>query len=280
MSTEKGRKWGTDTYSKWDNLEESTTAEKQSVQPTTFTLGSSVPEAAGELELNVYYSDEDVKRLVNIEATNEVWALDVLSLRFFSSSGLVSKRTGEMGAARPLVIMLSSLYPIGRLIEYRLCENTAEPQKMPTPEEVAKLVKEAVLNPQDKGAQRRPSKVVFTSSDLYHSCKTSLKEVMIEPCWVENVAEGLAEYVKEISKKMVDDGKADRDESTADLKSMESKFGKDKAGAFYGVYREVLEKKPWGTMNERQCFRVEGAGKAGRPIWVAAVGSGDGGSDG
>ncbi|GMI43211.1 hypothetical protein TrCOL_g2609 [Triparma columacea] len=280
MSAEKGRKWGTDTYSKWDNLEETTTIEKQSIQPTTFTLGSSVPEAEGELELKNYYTKEDVKRLSNIDATNEVWALDVLPLRFFSSSGMVSKRTGEMVAARPLVIMLSSLYPIGRLIEYRLCKNSAEPHKMPTPEEVAKLIIEAVLNPQDKGAQRRPSKVVFTSSGLYHWCKTSLKEIVIEPCWVENMADGLGEYIKEISKKMVQDGKADRDESTAELKSMDSKYGKDKARAFYEVYKEMLEKKPWGTMNERQCFRVEGAGKDGRPIWVASVGSGQGGSDG
>jgi hypothetical protein len=100
MSAEKGRKWGTDTYSKWDNLEETTTIEKQSIQPTTFTLGSSVPEAEGELELKNYYTKEDVKRLSNIDATNEVWALDVLPLRFFSSSGMVSKRTGEMVAAR------------------------------------------------------------------------------------------------------------------------------------------------------------------------------------
>ena len=103
-----------------------------------------------------------------------------------------------------------------------MCENNAEPHKMPTVLEVVRFVKEAMINPQDKGAQRRPSKIVFTSAYLYHWCKTSLKEVSVEPCWVENVADGLGEYVKEISKKMLDEGRADRDEKTADEKSMES----------------------------------------------------------
>ena len=116
-----GRKWGTDTYSKWDNLEEleSTSTEKQSVQATTFTLGTSIPEPETDLDLKVYYGKDEVKMMTNMGATNEVWALDVLPLRFFSSSGERSKVDGGMLPARPMVVMLSSLYPVGRLIEYR-----------------------------------------------------------------------------------------------------------------------------------------------------------------
>jgi len=147
---------------------------------------------------------------------------------------------------------------------------------MPTVSEVLDLLKDAVYNPPDKGKQRRPGKVVFTSSSLYHGCKTTVKEVEIEPCWVENSADGLEEYVKEISRKMVLDGRADRDETTADMKSMDASFDKKDVGIFYGIYGEVLGRKPWGDMNERQSFRVEGAGVGGAPVWVVVVGGGGG----
>jgi len=140
------QKWGTDTYSKWDNMEdlEMTSDEKQSIVPTNFSLGPNMepPVPASSPPLQNHFMASDIKKLSKLEQTNAVWAFDVLKLRMFSSSGRVSPVTNKPYPCRPACMVLSALYPIGRMMDYRLTKNSMEPHKDPTIEEILDIIKQ------------------------------------------------------------------------------------------------------------------------------------------
>ena len=136
-----------------------------------------------------------------------------------------------------------------------------------------------MINPSDSSPQSRPAKVVFTSPVLFHVMKKSLMEIEVEPCFVENVANGLAENIKAISQQMVKDGLADRDASTADQPSLSSRFTVEVVRTFYEIYAKLLKRKPHEALDSpRKVFRVENCvSEYQQPMWVSVVGSSEDG---
>lgn len=93
------RKWGTDTYSKFDSITDLDSESLQSVTSTNFTLGSPPPPPPNLVDV-MYASEKLKKRVLNVEKNNGVWAVDVLPLRLWSAS----VETGMEGRPYPVQV--------------------------------------------------------------------------------------------------------------------------------------------------------------------------------
>ncbi|GMI10989.1 hypothetical protein TrLO_g9312 [Triparma laevis f. longispina] len=242
------RKWGTDTYSKFDSITDLDSETLQSVTSTNFTLGSPPPPPPNLVDV-MYASEKLKKRVLNVEKNNGVWAVDVLPLRLWSAS-VETGMEGRPYPVQPLTILLSTLYPKGQLLTYKI-NTLPSPESPPSNENVIELVINQILNP-DYSPSYKPTKLVFTDSILYHELSHTIRGLDIEPCYVETHANGLIEYVETISKRLKKEGVGDYDEDCFE----KEKLGFKGVPYFYETYKEILEKKIWEGFSVRQSFKM------------------------
>ncbi|GMI12636.1 hypothetical protein TrVE_jg3110 [Triparma verrucosa] len=259
-----GRKWGTDTYSKFDSITDQDEETLQSVTTTEFTLGAPPPPPVN-LTDKLYTTDALKGRVLNVEKNNAVWAVDILPLRLWSASTTKSKlNDNKPYPVQPLTILLSTLYPKGQLLNYKI-NSLPSPESKPSNENVIDIIIKQILNP-DYSPSYKPSKLVFTDSDLYHELGYTVRGLAIEPCYVNNCADGLMEYVEQISKRLKKEGVGDYDDDVFD----KEKVGFKRTRHFYATYKKLLENKSWDVFSIRQSFRMV---TNGRTFYVCCLGS-------
>eukprot|EP00518_Triparma_eleuthera_P006445 CAMPEP_0182477514 /NCGR_PEP_ID=MMETSP1319-20130603/30975_1 /TAXON_ID=172717 /ORGANISM="Bolidomonas pacifica, Strain RCC208" /LENGTH=305 /DNA_ID=CAMNT_0024678755 /DNA_START=41 /DNA_END=954 /DNA_ORIENTATION=+ len=264
------RKWGTDTYSKFDNLDDGYTPAET---PTSFSLSTPPPPstAPGPSLLSSSLKSRLSKLRSNSDGlSNQVWSVDVLPLRVFSAS--------PSGPVRPLITLLCCLYPTGQLLHYAI-ESGEDPSEPPAQEKVLDLITNQILSP-SVGPQTLPSRIVFTNPDLYYGLKSSLDDAAVEGSYIDSLADGIKAYVSKISDKLKQQGAADRNDALEAVRPLTDRTTPALASAFYEAYGEAWRAKPWESLGSRQSFKVScgpvtygQASVPGMSFWACAVGS-------
>ena len=241
----KQRKWGTDTYSKFDNLDDGFMPAET---PTSFSLSEPPPPqtAPGPSLLSTSLKFRLEKLRSSSDLSNQVWSVDVLPLRLFSSS--------PSGPVRPLITLLCCLYPTGQLLHYAI-ESGADPSQPPALSKILDLITAQILDPSD-GPQTLPNRVVFTDAEVYYGLKASLDEAAVEGSYIDSLADGIKAYVSKISDKLKLQGVADRNDALEAVPSLRDRTAPAVAAAFYGAYEETWSTKPWGSLKARQAFKL------------------------
>ena len=254
----KVRKWGTDTYSKFDCLDDGYTPAET---PTSFSLSVPPPPLASPSPslMSAALKVRLEKLRSGSDRSNQVWSIDILPLRLFSAS--------PAGPVRPLITLLSCLYPSGRLLHYKI-ESGSDPSRSPPLSKVLDLITSQVLDPAD-GPQTLPSRVVFTDSETYYGLRASLDDAGIEGSYIDSLADGIKSYVSAISDKLKEQGMADRNDALEVVRSISDRAGGGLAASYYCAYEECWSAKPWETLKVRGWLK-RGAEKwgAGCGLWI------------
>ncbi len=302
------RVWGTDTYSKWDKMDfEDSLEEKAKRGGQTFALGDQYVPSGGEVLGDDALETLKTKTILGLEETKEtyVWAVDVLPMRCWSAGtgpASVSPQTGDPYPTRPLVILISELYPRGRLLTHAI-PTTTSCDLPPSPLETLDLLSKEIRDPTGGDKQHRPSKVVFTDKALLDGCHMTLRHWNVEPSYIDKPADGIMAYVREVSNLLVRKDIARDSGEVSALPSLIMAFNNnnntnlspskppvpqellDWMSGYYSDCARLVSLDPWSSLTARSVFRLNVRSPLpfcplrdpvkGDDIYVSAVQDGD-----
>ena len=270
MSAEKKqRAWGTDTYSKWDNLDsddDGADAEDEGGKKNSGTLGAL--SAATQFNLgasSAVISDVDLlekasekvraqaKRISSLpQRDKEVWQVVVRKLRVWSASSKGADQGRGAIPCRPHAIFVMTLYPKGGLLSQQVCSPCEDPA---TSMDILEHLFSVMLNP-STGAQRRPGKLVFPDDVHVGALFKAMQNIKVEVSQLSE-ADGIDGVVSVFSNFLVKKDIANvgpTSEKPGILTGAGVLPGTCKAA--FTAFRSLFAAHPWKKFHERQAIKL------------------------
>lgn len=156
-------------------------------------------------------------------------------------------------ACRPWYIFIAELYPRGKVINQRV--HSPASQK-PDAFAMLSFLADHVLHPPEGEARRRPTHVSFVDEGVTEVLKPMLSKLKVETGTL-SLADGIQEYTKLLSNRMVELEKATRGEAAErpgilSVKGVTAQLGRDLCSAAL----EMFQARPWKGIPEHIALEI------------------------
>jgi len=227
---------------------------KTSSTATQFDFGDGKLDIVEQNLANEVFDEGTRKRIRNLPQTQkEIWQVVVRRLRVWSGASEGEREDGSPQPCRPYSVIISCLYPEGRLLAQDICD---PPEKPPAPTQVLNLLSRACLNP-TIGAQRRPKSITFSDSGLAGALYRTMETFNIEVSQLSE-SEGIDEVVAKFSQLLVNKEIATVG-PTSERPGLLQTLGVAATPvirATYAAASQVAQDAPWREWHERRIFEL------------------------
>eukprot|EP00172_Hildenbrandia_rubra_P004430 Plantae.Rhodophyta-Hildenbrandia_rubra.ctg8962.p1 GENE.Plantae.Rhodophyta-Hildenbrandia_rubra.ctg8962~~Plantae.Rhodophyta-Hildenbrandia_rubra.ctg8962.p1 ORF type:complete len:447 (+),score=55.45 Plantae.Rhodophyta-Hildenbrandia_rubra.ctg8962:127-1467(+) len=225
------------------------------------------------LSKNIFSDDPsllaDVRRAAKFpyhSAAKVVWQVVAEPMRFW-----VADERDQV--CRPYYLLLLEIYPRGKVIHYSIHSPAADP---PLPIHYAKFIMKYMLDPGVGEERARPTMISFVDNDL-RMALAPLTDVLNVEVKTLVIADGVDDFVRKLSKGLVDKGKATRGDAAERPGLLISEgITASMMKEFMGKCVELFRNAPWDAVDESLAVEVtfpKEATTIQNPLYATILGS-------